>query len=200
MPGKKTYKPEIRQQPGRKGDMRKLSFMELQALRNQTAADPVQSKLPLSALCDDIRSLHNVGAIFRTADGAALQHLYLCGITGTPPRSEIRKTSLGAEETVAWTYHQDPAPLIHDLRKQGQSIVVLEQTDTSVDYRCADYHFPMTLIIGHEYNGVRDELLDLVDLAIEIPMLGSKHSLNVSVAFAVAAYEIRRQWEERSKK
>jgi tRNA G18 (ribose-2'-O)-methylase SpoU len=180
--------------------MHKLSFIELQTLRDRTMADPGNAKMPLSALCDDIRSLHNVGAIFRTADGAALQHLYLCGITGTPPRSEIRKTSLGAEETVAWTYHQDPLPLIHELRKQGQSIVVLEQTDTSVDYRRAEYRFPMTMIIGHEYNGVREDLLDLVDLAIEIPMLGSKHSLNVSVAFAVAAYEIRRQWEESNKK
>jgi 23S rRNA (guanosine2251-2'-O)-methyltransferase len=180
--------------------MRKLSFNELQMLRNQTTAAAAKVQMPLSVLCDDIRSLHNVGAIFRTADGAALPHLYLCGITGTPPRSEIRKTSLGAEETVEWSYHQDPLPLIHELREQGQSIVVLEQTDTSVDYRQADYHFPMTLIIGHEYNGVREDLLDLVDLAIEIPMLGSKHSLNVSVAFAVAAYEIRRQWEERAKK
>ena len=180
--------------------MRKLSFDELQRSREEAASRPSHVKMPLSILCDDIRSLHNVGAIFRTADGVALQHLYLCGITGTPPRSEIRKTSLGAEETVAWSYHPDAVALVKTLRQQGQTIAVLEQTDTSIDYRQADYRFPMTLIIGHEYNGVRDDLLEWVDLAIDITMLGSKHSLNVSVAFAVAAYEIRRQWEESDKK
>ncbi|NLP12441.1 RNA methyltransferase [bacterium] len=172
--------------------MRKLSFQELQAQRiNLTGR-----RLPVSVLLDDIRSLHNVGAVFRTADGAAVDHLYLCGISGTPPRDEIRKTSLGAEESVPWSYHRDPIPLVHDLKRQGRQIVVLEQTTAGVDYRRACYRFPLVLIVGHEYQGVAEELVTAADLAIELPMHGVKHSLNVSVAFGVAIYEIRRRWEE----
>lgn len=172
--------------------MRKLSFEELQAQK----LDLNSRRLPVSVLLDDVRSLHNVGAVFRTADGAAVEQLYLCGISGTPPRDEIRKTSLGAEESVPWSYHQDPVSLVHDLKRQGRQIVVLEQTTAGVDYRRAFYRFPLVLIVGHEYQGVAEELVALADLAIELPMHGVKHSLNVSVAFGVAIYEIRRHWEE----
>ncbi len=172
--------------------MRKLSFEELQAKK----LDLTGRRLPVSVLLDDVRSLHNVGAVFRTADGAAVEHVHLCGISGTPPRDEIRKTSLGAEESVPWSYHQDPVGLVHDLKRQGRQIVVLEQTTAGVDYRRASYRFPLVLIVGHEYQGVAEELVALADLAIELPMHGVKHSLNVSVAFGVAVYEIRRHWEE----
>ncbi len=172
--------------------MRKLSFEELQAKKR----DLTGRRLPVSVLLDDVRSLHNVGAVFRSADGAAVEHLYLCGISGTPPRDEIRKTSLGAEESVPWSYHQDRLSLVHDLKRQGRQIVVLEQTTAAIDYRRASYRFPLVLIVGHEYQGVAEELVALADLAIELPMHGVKHSLNVSVAFGVAIYEIRRHWEE----
>jgi tRNA G18 (ribose-2'-O)-methylase SpoU len=173
----------------------KLSFVELEARRLERAQKAL-TRQPIVALLDDIRSLHNVGAIFRTADGAYLDHLYLCGITGTPPRNEIRKTSLGAEESVPWSYHADPLALIQQLRAEGYQIVVLEQTDASRDYRSAVYRFPLCLVIGHEYTGVREDLVAAAELAIEIPMQGSKHSLNVSVAFGIAAYEICRRRDD----
>ena len=172
--------------------MRKLTFEELQAQKAMLCRQP----LPVSVLLDDIRSLHNVGAVFRTADAVSLEHLHLCGISGTPPRDEIRKTSLGAEETVPWSYHADAVAVVKEQKRLGRRIVALEQTTESVDYRRAEYHFPLLLIIGHEYNGVADELIGLADLAVDVPMHGSKHSLNVSVAFGVAIYEILRHWEE----
>ena len=168
----------------------KLVFSQLEERRVGRVAQPGRKRRPLVVLLDDIRSLHNVGAIFRTADGVYLEHLYLCGITGAPPRNEIRKTSLGAEESVPWSYHPDPVAVVAGLRDKGYQIVVLEQTDDAVDYRQADYHFPLCLVLGHEYNGVRDELVAAADLAIEIPMHGEKHSLNVSVAFGIAIYNI----------
>lgn len=168
----------------------KLLFPQLEERRLGRAAQSGRLRRPVVVLLDDIRSLHNVGAIFRTADAVFLEHLYLCGITGTPPRNEIRKTSLGAEESVPWSFHDNPAVVVTALRDQGYQIVVLEQTDDAVDYRRADYHFPLCLIVGHEYNGVRDDLVAAADLAIEIPMLGDKHSLNVSVAFGIAIYNI----------
>jgi len=153
--------------------------------------------MPVVAVLDDIRSLHNVGAIFRTADGVHLEKLYLCGITGCPPRSEIRKTSLGAEESVPWEYVKDPLHVIRELRVQGYQIVALEHTTSSSDYREASYRFPLCLIIGHEFHGIRDELVAAADLAVEIPMRGIKQSLNVAVAFGIAAYRILSQWEQK---
>ncbi len=174
--------------------MHKLTLAELQQ-QSLARKNKLPAKKPFSALLDDVRSLHNVGSIFRTADGVNLQHLYLCGITGTPPRHEIRKTSLGAEEAVAWSYYENALEPIRFLRQQGYQIVVLEQTTESVDYRLAPYRFPLCLIIGHEYKGVRDELIAESDLAIEIPMYGVKQSLNVSVAFGIAIYEIDAKWQ-----
>lgn len=176
--------------------MRKLSFEELQEQRISCPDAQARPPMPVAVILDDIRSLHNVGAVFRTADAVALEHLYLCGISGTPPRDEIRKTSLGAEETVPWSYHADATEVVGDLRKRGYQIVVLEQTTASVDYDQAQFRFPLCLIIGHEYNGVSDKLVELADLAVDLPMLGIKHSLNVSVAFGVAVYKILQRWEK----
>ena len=174
---------------------RKRTFQELQAQQAPVAA-AAQRRRPIAVLLDDIRSLHNVGAIFRTADGACLEHLHLCGITGVPPRDEIRKTSLGAEEVVPWSYHPHPEEVVARLRQRGYQIVALEQTTASVDYRTASYRFPLCLIVGHEYNGMRESLVSLADLSIEIPMCGVKWSLNVSVAFGIAAYEMCSHWAE----
>ncbi|HOC90334.1 MAG TPA: RNA methyltransferase [bacterium] len=176
--------------------IKKLGFAELEAERRERAGREKENPPAMTALLDDIRSLHNVGAIFRTADGAQFGHLYLCGITGTPPRNEIRKTSLGAEENVPWSFHPDPVELAGRLQAEGYQIVVLEQTDASTDFGSAAYRFPLCLIIGHEYTGVRDELVAMADLAIDIPMGGCKHSLNVSVAFGIAAYEISRRRDD----
>jgi tRNA G18 (ribose-2'-O)-methylase SpoU len=174
---------------------RKLSFLELQDQQVKNVSSSVRRR-PISLILDDIRSLHNVGAIFRTADGAYIEHIYLCGITGTPPRNEIRKTSLGAEETVPWSYHQDPEEAIQMLKEQDYQVVVLEQTTQSYDYRKAPYRFPLCLIVGHEYNGVRDSLVTMADIAVEIPMKGMKLSLNVSVACGIAMYELCTRWED----
>ena len=176
--------------------MRKLNFNELHGLSSERRIQNSLHKRPIAVILDDIRSLHNVGAIFRTADGAGLEHLYLCGITGTPPRNEIRKTSLGAEESVPWTYHKDALEPLQSLCATGYQIIVLEQTNESVDYRLALYRFPVCLIIGHEFHGVRDQLVAAADLAIDIPMYGVKQSLNVSVAFGIAVYEIGVKYEE----
>jgi tRNA G18 (ribose-2'-O)-methylase SpoU len=175
--------------------MQKLTFQDLQRLSEERRRGP-GAKAPVSVLLDDIRSLHNVGAIFRTADAAGLEQLFLCGITGTPPRSEIRKTSLGAEEVVPWSYHPRAIEPLQLLKQQGCQIVALEQTTASVDYRSAPFRFPLCLIIGHEYQGINDQLLSVADLAIELPMRGLKHSLNVSVAFGIAIYEICHRWHE----
>jgi tRNA G18 (ribose-2'-O)-methylase SpoU len=180
--------------------LRKLSFEELQQLHdnlNQTQGIP---GCPVTVLLDDIRSLHNVGSIFRSADGAHVEQLFLCGITGTPPRNEIRKTSLGAEESIPWTYYKNAVEAIHKLKANGYQIIALEQTTHSFDYSSVEYRFPLCLIIGHEFNGIQDHLLELVDYAVDIPMYGIKQSLNVSVAFGIAIYEIVAQFYKKMEK
>lgn len=179
--------------------MRKLTFEELQASRPSNEVLRKIPRTPVTALLDDIRSLNNVGSIFRTSDAVNLQHLYLCGITGTPPRNEIRKASLGAEESVPWSYFQNPVGLVQILKNDGYQIVALEHTTKSLDYREAEFRYPLCLMIGHEFNGIRDELIEMADMAIEIPMHGMKQSLNVSVAFSIAIYQIYSYWEDNYK-
>jgi len=151
-------------------------------------------------LLNNIRSLHNVGSIFRTSEGAGVKKIFICGQTGYPPREEISKTALGAEEYVPWQYYIDPIDCIKKLKKQGVQIVALEQTNKSVDYRKFSAKggstrggkpkYPLCLIVGHEIEGVQDKILDLCDSVIEIPMKGKKQSLNVSVAFGIAVYTL----------
>ncbi|MBN1479861.1 TrmH family RNA methyltransferase [candidate division KSB1 bacterium] len=178
--------------------IKKLSFEEIQKTRPDFNALQKKTRHPFVVLADNIRSVHNVGAIFRTADAVLLEHLFLCGITATPPRDEIRKTSLGAEESVPWTHAQDAREIIQTLRQRGYQIVSLEHTNKSCDYRMAPFHFPLCLIIGNEYLGIQNHLVELSDLAIEIPMFGIKHSLNVSVAFGIVAYKILSCWEDQA--
>ena len=155
-----------------------------------------KTNYPIYGLIENVRSLHNVGSIFRTADGAGISKLYLTGITGCPPREQIRKTSLGAEETVPWSYEKDAAGVIKRLKKKGYQIVALEHTSSSSHYGEADYRFPLCLIVGNEYHGMQDHLVEMADLAVEIPMLGVKQSLNVSVAFGIALYEILQKYQQ----
>jgi len=147
------------------------------------------------AVLDNVRSLHNVGAIFRTADAAGVGKLYLCGMTGAPPRHEIRKAALGAEEVVAWEYFKQTSETLLKLKSEGYFLLALESTPASIDYRRAAYRFPLALVVGHEYNGIAPEILALCDAAIALPMRGIKVSLNVAVAFGVAAYEIANRSE-----
>lgn len=143
-------------------------------------------------ICHNIRSLHNIGSIFRTADGAGVSKIFLCGITGTPPRKEISKVALGAENSVPWEKHRQTARLIKKLKKEGVKIIALEQTKKSVSYDKFKSRFSLALILGEETKGLPKKILDSCDAAIEIPMAGEKESLNVSVAFGIAVYEIRR--------
>ncbi len=181
-----------------KAKIRKLSFEEIQETRPELDELQKKPRFPFVVVVDNIRSLHNVGAIFRTSDAVHLEHIYLCGITGRPPRDEIRKTSLGAEESVPWSYEKDASRVIHTLREKGYHIVALEHTDQSADYHKVNFKFPLCLIIGNEYLGIQDHLVSMADMAVEIPMHGIKQSLNVSVAFGVMAYEILNQWEDQS--
>ena len=138
---------------------------------------------------DDIRSLYNVGAIFRISDGAWIQKLYLGGITGCPPNAAIEKTALGATRSVPWEHLGDPVSLVSCLKAEGYTVVALERTDRSLPYdEFPSSGFPACLLMGNEVTGLSQELLDLVDVAIEVPQFGYKKSLNVATAYAVAVY------------
>jgi len=141
-------------------------------------------------ICDNIRSLENIGSIFRTADALGVTKIFLCGIAGTPPNHKISKTALGAEKTIPFEYHKQTWRLIKKLKKEKVFVVALEQSSKSIEYTKLKSNFPMALVIGNEVNGVSKKTLDLADKTIYLPMHGKKESLNVSVAFGVAGYEI----------
>lgn len=172
--------------------MRKLTHEEIVG---RQAGKLGQARLPFCVVLNNIRSLHNVGSIFRTADGVGVEKIWLCGITGYPPQGGIAKTALGAEDHVPWEYRQDGLSLLKDLKAKGYQIVLLEQMQGAVSY---DVFVPKTsvcLVIGNEISGVSDEWLKLCDIAVEIDMAGIKNSLNVAVAFGVMAYQIRTQFK-----
>jgi 23S rRNA (guanosine2251-2'-O)-methyltransferase len=150
--------------------------------------------LPVSVLLDNVRSGYNVGAFFRTADAVGLEKLYLCGITGKPPNAEIRKTALGAEETVAWEHTWDAAGIVRELRGREVEIVAIETSVHAVDLFDWRPRFPVCLIFGHEVEGVGEELSAMCDRHIRIPMLGRKHSLNVATAGGVVLFELLRKY------
>ncbi len=139
---------------------------------------------------DNIRSMYNVGAMFRTADGARVKKIYLCGITATPPRNKIFKTSLGAVEWVDWEYVSSAKLIVQNLKQKGIQIVCLEQTDESVDFKKANYKAPVAIVVGHELRGVSNDVLALCDLSVEIPMHGRANSLNVATATGIILFEI----------
>ncbi len=151
-------------------------------------------RLPVSVLLDNVRSMYNVGAFFRLADGAGLEKLYLGGITAYPPKSGISKTALGAEERVAWEHSWDPVPWIEKLRGCGHEIAAVETALRSVDLYDWQPRFPVCLLFGHEVEGLRPELIARADTCIRIPMLGAKHSLNVATAGGVVVYELLRRY------
>lgn len=138
-----------------------------------------------------IRSLFNVGSIFRTSDCAGINKIYLCGWTGAPPAPRLIKTSLGAEKSVPWEQHKQAWRLIDKLKKQGVQIIGLEITKDSKDYRDIKVKYPCALVVGNEVTGLSDTILKRCDEVMHLPMLGIKESLNVSVAFGIAAYKLR---------
>lgn len=141
-------------------------------------------------ICDNIRSLENIGSIFRTADALGVTKIFLCGISGMPPNHKISKTALGAEKTVPFEYHKQIGRLIDSLKKDKIKIVALEQHKKAVPYTKFHPIFPMALVVGHEVKGVSKKVLEKSDKIIFLPMRGKKESLNVSVAFGVAGYDI----------
>jgi tRNA G18 (ribose-2'-O)-methylase SpoU len=151
-------------------------------------------RLPASVLLDNVRSMYNVGAFFRTADGAGLEHLYLSGITAYPPKRGVSKTALGAEDKVNWEYAWDPLPWIHRLRENGHEIAAIETSLHAVDLFDWKPRFPVCVVFGHEVEGIRPELLALADTHVRIPMLGAKHSLNVATAGGIVLYELLRKY------
>ena len=170
--------------------MRKLSVDELDRL--SVEAYRQAGKHPVAVLLDDVRSAHNVGSAFRTADAFRVEKLYLCGITGTPPHREITKTALGADESVAWEYAADATAAVQALKSAGYRIVAVEQAEGSVPLQAFEvspgerYCF----IFGNEVFGVRDELIAACDACLEIPQFGTKHSLNVSVSVGIVLWEV----------
>ena len=158
------------------------------------AGDDRIGALPVAVLLDNVRSLYNVGSFFRTADAAAIEKLYLCGITGRPPKSAITKTALGAEESVAWEHSWDPAAVLRDIRGRGYELVAIETSVHAVDLFDWAPRFPVCVVFGHEVEGIQPELSALCDTHVRIPMLGAKHSLNVATAGGVVLYELLRKY------
>ena len=165
--------------------MRKLTHQEILALREGNRAC---ERNPISICLNDVRSLYNVGAVFRIADGIRASKVYLCGITGKPPHRAITKTALGSEASVPWDYHSDIHDLLSELKTSGHQIAVMEHTDGSVSYTDAKIQSPVCLVVGNEVTGVDRSVVAFADFAVEIPMFGEKNSLNVGVATGIVAY------------
>jgi 23S rRNA (guanosine2251-2'-O)-methyltransferase len=150
-------------------------------------------KHPLYLMLHNIRSMWNVGSMFRTADAAGIEKMFLSGYTATPPRKEIDKTALGAQESVLWEYHADPLEALSSLKSAGVRICGLEITEGSRPYTTLNpTDFPLCLLVGNEVDGLENELLEQCDEVLEIPQYGTKHSLNVAVAAGVALFELVR--------
>ena len=142
-------------------------------------------------IADRIRSMHNVGSLFRSADAFAVKKIFLCGYTAVPPRPEIAKVALGAEHTVPWQRELHAWRLIERLRRAGVMVVALEQTDHSPSLASFTPRFPLALIVGNEISGISPTLMKRADVMVHIPMLGKKESLNVSVAAGIALFALR---------
>lgn len=169
--------------------MRKLKLDELN--RPSINEFKKQEKLPVTVVLDNIRSMHNIGSIFRTSDGFAIEQIYLCGITAQPPHREIEKTALGATQSVNWVYFETSLQAIKALRTNGYQIMAIEQAENStmlnefIPSKNAKY----ALIFGNEVNGVSDEAMQQIDACIEIPQFGTKHSFNVVVSAGIVLWD-----------
>jgi len=149
--------------------------------------------LPICAVLDNIRSLYNVGSIFRSADAAGIERLYLCGITASPPHSSIRKTALGADERVPYEHHWNGTAVVTGLRMRGYRVASIETGPGSIDLFDWKPDFPLAVVFGNEVDGVSQPLADMSDVRVRIPMYGIKRSLNVATAAGVVFYELLRR-------
>jgi len=170
--------------------MRKLKLNELN--RASVAEFKAGEKLPVAIVLDNVRSMHNIGSIFRTADGFAVEKICLCGITAQPPHREIEKTALGATQSINWEYFNDPVQAVNRLRADGYQIIAVEQAEKSIMLQ----DFTVTpgekyaLIFGNEVNGVSDEVMGVIDACIEIPQFGTKHSFNIVVSAGIVLWDL----------
>jgi tRNA G18 (ribose-2'-O)-methylase SpoU len=150
-------------------------------------------KDPIIVLLDDVRSLNNIGSVFRTCDAMGIKKMYLCGITAQPPHREIRKTAIGASESVAWEYEKNASKILTKYRDLGYEIIAVEQTSNSTfleNYQLTNNK--ILLIFGNEINGVSQNLIDLCDLSLEIPQWGTKHSMNISVSVGIILWNLKK--------
>ena len=176
--------------------MKKLTTEEMH--RMTVAEFHASEKLPLTVVLDNVRSLNNIGSIFRTADAFGVEHIALCGITATPPHREIHKTALGAEETVEWSHYKETVECVEEMKLRGYVVYAVELAHDSIKLgggRIAIDH-PVALVFGNEIDGVQEEVMELCDGALEIPQYGTKHSLNVSCAAAIAIWEISKKMRQ----
>ena len=156
-------------------------------------------RVPISILVENVRSVHNVGSIFRTADGFGAEKLYLTGYTAHPPREDLYKTALGAEDAVPWEYYENPTNAAEAIKNQGIELILIEQTRDSKSIYELKFQFPICFMVGNEVRGVSEELSKLADIHVELPMRGIKQSLNVSVATGVVGYEFARYYSQYKK-
>src|SRR5690606_11432935 len=170
--------------------MRKLKNSELNRLEVEEFKKAV--KTPFFIVLDDIRSLNNIGSVFRTADAFLIEKIYLCGITATPPNKDIHKTALGATESVDWEYVKDITILVEDLKSKGVKIISVEQAEnaTMLHDFVAEAGEKYAIIFGNEVKGVSQEIVDASDYVIEIPQFGTKHSLNISVSAGIVIWDL----------
>ena len=169
--------------------MRKLKITEL----NRLTVDEFKqaNKLPLAVILDEVRSLHNIGSVFRTSDAFLVERIYLCGITATPPHPEMHKTALGAENSVEWRYKKNTLDAVQELHNEGYTVLAIEQVEgsTMLDELELEPDKKYAIVMGNEVKGVQQEVIDACDGCIEIPQYGTKHSLNVSVTTGIVLWE-----------
>ena len=173
--------------------MRKLTITELNRLTPEAFKE--SRKIPLVVVLDHIRSLNNVGSVFRTSDAFRVESIYLCGITACPPHAEIHKTALGAEETVAWEYFENTVDAVDKLHEEGYTVCAIEQVEHSImlDELVLDKNKKYAIVMGNEVKGVQQCVVDQCDQCIEIPQYGTKHSLNVSVTTGIVIWDFFKQ-------
>ena len=167
--------------------------LKLEELNRVSIADfKQQKKDPVIVLLDNVRSLHNVGSVFRTCDAMAVEKLYLCGITAKPPHREIQKTAIGATESVNWEHKKDAISIIHRYKKEGYTIISVEQTSNSI--ALGNYNWKnekVLLVFGNEVDGVQQKIIDLSDFSLEIPQWGTKHSFNITVSAGIVLWDLK---------
>ena len=172
--------------------MRKLTVEDMHRIDVETFKQ--SEKLPLVMVLDNVRSLHNVGSVLRTADAFRIEAVYMCGITATPPSAEIHKTALGAEDSVNWLYFEDTMQAVDKLKNEGYTVLAVEQVEGSL--KLGNFAFEpqkkYALIMGNEVKGVRQDVVDACHQALEIPQYGTKHSMNVSVTAGIVMWEVER--------